>query len=526
MRRCTVSCSRFRTAIFQGRINMDYSRFKSGSDIRGYALGDESNPLFMSDIMVMRSAFAFAEWLKAKTGKEKLYISVGHDSRLSAERIKNAVIKALCSNGASVADCGLCSTPAMFMTTVEMGCDGAVQITASHHPKDRNGLKFFTRDGGLDGSDIADILKKAGETENPLGSLEGECVPCSFMKRYAEILREMIINGVDSKSDREHPLTGMKIVVDAGNGVGGFYATDVLAPLGADVSGSVYLEPDGNFPNHAPNPENAEAMECVSAATKNAGADFGVIFDTDVDRAACVGKGGFEINRNRLVALASKVALDSCKGGTIVTDSVTSDGLAEFIKENGGIHLRFKRGYRNVINKQLELCEKGIPCPLAMETSGHAAFAENYFLDDGAYLITKLIIEAAALASEGKCLEDLIADLREPVEEKELRFKILCDDFRPEGEKIIALFEEEAKNHIGWRASEDNHEGIRINADKSCGNGWFLLRLSVHDPIIVLNSESDEKGGTLTMAKEILNIISEAENVELLDISALKAYCG
>ena len=503
---------------------MDYSRFKSGSDIRGYALGDESNPLYMSDEMVMRSAAAFAEWIKAKTGKEDIFVSVGHDSRLSAERIKKAVIKALTSNGVKVADCALASTPAMFMTTVEMGCDGAVQITASHHPKDRNGLKFFTRNGGLDGSDIADILKDAGEMPTPLGSKNGECTSYDFMARYAEILRNMIIDGVDDKSDREHPLKGMKIVVDAGNGVGGFYAKDVLAPLGADISGSIYLDPDGNFPNHAPNPENAQAMECVSKATADANADFGVIFDTDVDRAACVGKGGFEINRNRLVALASKIALSSCPGGTIVTDSVTSDGLAEFIAENGGKHLRFKRGYRNVINKQIELCKNGINCPLAMETSGHAAFAENYFLDDGAYLITKLIIEAAALSKQGTSLEELIGKLREAKEEKELRFKILCDDFRPEGEKVIELFENEVKNHVGWSACDDNHEGIRINADSSCGNGWFLIRLSVHDPIIVLNSESDEIGGTFKMCKEIFEVISEAENIDKLDISALADY--
>lgn len=503
---------------------MDYSKFKSGSDIRGYALGDESNPLYMSDEMVMRSSAAFAEWLKEKTGKDKLFVSVGHDSRLSAGRIKNAVIKALVSNGVDVADCGLSSTPAMFMTTVEMQCDGAVQITASHHPKDRNGLKFFTRDGGLDGADIADILKSAGDMQTPLGSGNGKCEKHDFMARYAEILRNMIIDGVDDKNDREHPLKGMKIVVDAGNGVGGFYASDVLAPLGADVSGSIYLDPDGNFPNHAPNPENAEAMECVSKATADADADFGVIFDTDVDRAACVGKGGFEINRNRLVALASKIALASCPGGTIVTDSVTSDGLAEFIAANGGKHLRFKRGYRNVINKQIELCKSGIDCPLAMETSGHAAFAENYFLDDGAYLITKLIIEAAALSKQGTSLEELIGKLREAKEEKELRFKILCDDFRPEGEKIIALFEAAAKERSGWAACSDNHEGIRINADSSCGNGWFLIRLSVHDPIIVLNSESDEEGGTLKMCKDVSEVISGAENIDKLDISALNEY--
>lgn len=503
---------------------MDYSKFKSGSDIRGYALGDETNPLYMSDEMVMRSASAFAEWLKARTGKDDIFVSVGHDSRLSAERIKNAVIKALISNGVKVADCSLASTPAMFMTTVELGCDGAVQITASHHPKDRNGLKFFTRDGGLDGSDIADILKSAGEMQNPIGDKNGECTSCDFMSRYAEILRNMIINGVDDKADREHPLKGMKIVVDAGNGVGGFYAKDVLAPLGADISGSIYLDPDGNFPNHAPNPENAHAMECVSKATADVNADFGVIFDTDVDRAACVGKGGFEINRNRLVALASKIALASCPGGTIVTDSVTSDGLADFIAENGGKHLRFKRGYRNVINKQIELCANGIRCPLAMETSGHAAFAENYFLDDGAYLITKLIIEAAALSKQGTSLEELIGRLREAKEEKELRFRILCDDFRPEGEKVIGLFEQEAKNHIGWTAADNNHEGIRINADSSNGNGWFLIRLSVHDPIIVLNSESDDEGGIMKMCKDIYDVISGAENIDKLDISALTDY--
>ena len=500
---------------------MDYSKFKSGSDIRGYALGDESNPLFMSDEMVMKSAFGFLKWLKNKTGKENPCVSVGHDSRLSAERIKNAVIKALISNGAAVIDCALASTPAMFMTTVELNCDGAVQITASHHPKDRNGLKFFTREGGLDGKDIAEILDIAGKAENPVGNKNGECTTCDFMKRYAKNLREMIINGVN-KGDK--PLDGLKIVVDAGNGVGGFYAYDVLAPLGADIEGSVFLDPDGNFPNHAPNPENAEAMESISNAVKNSNADFGVIFDTDVDRAGCVGKGGFEINRNRLVALASKVALDSCSGGTIVTDSVTSDGLAEFIAENGGVHLRFKRGYRNVINKQIELEKSGVKCPLAMETSGHAAFAENYYLDDGAYLITKLIIEAASLAKEGRTLNDLITNLREPIEEKEMRFKILCDDFRPEGEKTISLFKASAESNKSWTAASDNHEGIRINADKSCGNGWFLLRLSVHDPIIVLNAESDENGGIMKMAKDIYNILSTAENLDLLDISALTDY--
>lgn len=512
-------------SIFQRRANLNYLKLKSGSDVRGYALGDKTNALYLSDEAVMRICASFVNFLKRKTEKTNLRVSVGHDSRLSAERIKKAVIKALMSNGVCVVDCGLSSTPAMFMTTLEADCDGAVQITASHHPKDRNGLKFFTEKGGLDGSDIEQILIQAEKTE-PTGNECGECVRCEFMKQYSKMLRSMIIAGVSSNRNEEKPLKGMKIVVDAGNGVGGFYAHDVLEPLGADISGSIFLEPDGNFPNHAPNPENSEAMACLSKAVLKSEADLGVIFDTDVDRAACVGKNGLEINRNRLVALASKIALDSCPGGTVVTDSVTSDGLAEFIKANEGNHLRFKRGYRNVINKQLELCEKGIKAPLAMETSGHASFAENHFLDDGAYLITKLIIEAASLSKQGKTLENLIDSLQEPEEEKELRFKILCDDFKFEGEKIISLFKSEAETRNGWAAASDNYEGIRINADKTCGNGWFLLRLSVHDPIIVFNTESNEKGGTSKIAKDVLSVISKAENIDKFDISSLADYGG
>ena len=135
-------------------------------------------------------------------------------------------------------------------------------------------------------------------------------------------------------------------MVDAGNGAGGFYARDVLAPLGADVSGSQFLEPDGMFPNHIPNPENEEAMASICGAVGKAQADLGVIFDTDVDRGGAVDARGQEINRNRLVALASA----HCPGrqsraATVVTDSITSDGLKDYLENTlGGHHHRFKRG--------------------------------------------------------------------------------------------------------------------------------------------------------------------------------------
>lgn len=247
--------------------------------------------------------------------------------------------------------------------------------------------------------------------------------------------------------DYEHPLKGFKIVVDAGNGAGGFYADKVLSVLGADTTGSRYLEPDGMFPNHIPNPEDATAMASICEAVKEANADLGVIFDTDVDRGGAVDNKGNEINRNRLVAVAAAIALEGNEGGTVVTDSITSSGLKEFIEDTlGGQHYRYRRGYKNVIDKALELNAQGINCPLAIETSGHAAMKENYFLDDGAYLCTKIIIKAAQLRKEGKELDELTAALKEPVESKEVRFKILEPDFKACGEKSLAT-----SLHTQWR---------------------------------------------------------------------------
>lgn len=216
------------------------------------------------------------------------------------------------------------------------------------------------------------------------------------MKQYAAHLRSLICKGIGA-DEADKPLAGMRIMVDAGNGAGGFYASEVLAPLGADVSPSMNLEPDGNFPVYVPNPESSVMIDSAAERVKQTKADFGIVFDTDVDRAGCILSDGRELNRNRLVAMISAVILENEPGAVIVTDSVTSAGLTKFIEAHGGKHIRFKRGYKNVINKQIELNKEGIDCPLAIETSGHAAFRENYYLDDGAYLVTKLIIKAALL---------------------------------------------------------------------------------------------------------------------------------
>ncbi len=502
-----------------------WKQFKSGTDIRGVASeGVPGQEVSLTDENIEKMAAGFVLWLEAFTKKDAsmLTVAVGHDSRISADRIQAAVTRSLTGGGVRVLDCGLASTPSMFMTTVDLGCDGSIQITASHHPFNRNGLKFFTRSGGLDAPDIEQILLHAQEGGRPLPG-SGTVEKVNYMARYCANLREKIKSGVYA-ADYEHPLAGFKIVVDAGNGAGGFYARDVLAPLGANTDGSQFLEPDGTFPNHIPNPENEAAMQSVCAATVAAKADMGVIFDTDVDRGGAVDAKGDEINRNRLVAIASAIALEGNAGGTIVTDSITSSGLKSYIEETlGGKHHRFKRGYKNVINEAIRLNQAGVNCPLAIETSGHAALRENYFLDDGAYLVTKIIIKMAQLRTQGKTLESLLLPLAEPAEAAELRFPILEENFRECGSRIISDLEAYAKQQPGWQIAPDNREGIRISFGKENGDGWFLLRLSVHDPLMPLNVESDTPGGNRLIAEQLYGFLRTCSG---LDISPLEKFIG
>lgn len=491
---------------------MDFSelkKLKSGTDIRGFASGEN---ITLTDEAVRLFVKAFCAELMA-SGIEKPRIALGHDPRISSLHIAELAANAALSCGADVVYTGLSSTPSMFILLKEsdFGCDASLMITASHLPANRNGLKFFTREGGYSSKDIDKLIETAAKGIFPNG--RGEYCERSFMDEYSRIL----VKKVESECGKT-PLKGKKIIVDAGNGAGGFFTDKVLKPLGADTEGSLYLEPDGNFPNHIPNPEDKGAIDCLSSAVLKNGADLGIIFDTDVDRAACVDKDGDEINRNKLIALLSAIILPA-RGGVVVTDSVTSAHLTEFIKNCGGEHLRFKRGYKNVIDKCAELNKNGVYSPLAIETSGHAAFPENYYLDDGAYLITKVLACMAAQSKNGKTLSDLIAGLKSPAEESEIRigFSKSSTDFASEGNAVIDVLKNEAEKRADMRLADDNYEGVRIFFD----NGLALVRMSVHDPVMPINIESDEKGGCGEIAKKLYDVLTR---FGFLDLENLEKY--
>ena len=490
----------------------NYSKLRNESDVRGIAIaGVPGQDVNLTEDACRDIARGFALWLIKRTGKSELRVAVGRDSRLSGETLLGWLAEELAKEGIAVTDMGLASTPAMFMTTKTEGFmfDGAVMVTASHLPYNRNGYKFFTPDGGVEASDIKEMIALA-ESDEHSGLPAKEVAKGEFMSVYSKRLADMIRTACGS----ERPLEGLKIVVDAGNGAGGFYAEKVLLPLGADINGSRYLDPDGGFPNHIPNPENKEAMESITEAVRETGADLGVIFDTDVDRAGAVLEDGSELNRNRLIAILSAMLLRDHPGTTIVTDSVTSAGLADFITEKGGVHHRFKRGYRNVINESIRLNSEGVDSQLAIETSGHGAFKDNYFLDDGAYIVTRLIIELSRGRKMGYKLSELIASLKEPAESMEFRMNLLLDDFKPYGQSVIDELKDYAAKREGWSLAPSNFEGVRVNLDKEHGNGWFLLRLSLHEPLMPLNIESDEVGGVKKIAKELCGFITGYDKLD------------
>lgn len=492
---------------------------QNGSDIRGIAIETAEYPANLTPAAMKKIASGLIHWLKKRVEQSEnrqLKIGVGRDSRLSGETLKEALVTSLVEQGVDVIDFGLATTPAMFMSTQfsEFACDAGIMLTASHLPFYYNGVKIFSQTGGAEHEDIVEITTNI---EPVVATEKGQVIKADLITPYAADLVNKIRQGIEGQP--EQPLKGLKIIVDAGNGAGGFFAEKVLQPLGADTTGSQFLEPDGAFPNHIPNPDNKEAMASIQQAVLREQADLGVIFDTDVDRSAVVTKSGQVLNRNNLIAVLSRIVLKEHPGTSIVTNSPTTDHLKVFIESLGGKQVRYISGYRNVINRSIELNEQGIDSQLAIETSGHAAFKENYFLDDGAYVIAKILMLLPQLKAEGQNLEDMIAELKQPVETQEVRFKLETSDYRALGEQVIADL---ATIQVpGWHVDLENDEGIRFKLSEGYGSGWFLLRMSLHEPLLVLQVENDQEKRVRPVLQKIHEFLNQYPTVNQAKIVPL-----
>lgn len=352
------------------------------------------------------------------------------------------------------------------------------------------------------------------------------------MPHYKDTLKNAILREVGSESST--PLAGLKIVVNPGNGAGCFF-NELLRDLGADVENSLHLTPDGTFPQSSgvPNPEKKAMVEETMRACDACNADIGVMFDTDADRSGFVlprnindtgVKSDYEpLNRNRLIALLSVVFSLSSPGCTIVTDSTTSEGLNKLLEKDLGLeHYRYLRGYANVIGKAKELTESGeANAEVAIETSGHCAMKENGYIDDGTYTAVKIIgLLARNAAACSNSLLSLISNLEELPFDEEFRVKVTDGSLVTTTEvfrDVAQNLKEKCLSENSWSLDEKNLEGVRFRLSSG---GFFMIRQSLHDPVISVQVESISKDEAhVKVLKPLIVMFSKHETV--VDVSTM-----
>lgn len=298
-----------------------YLKLQNGNAVNGVSLtGVPGEPLSLREDEAKAIAIGFLVWLSDKTGRrpEAMTLAIGRDPRTSGPRLLDGLMDGFGAYGCKVYDFGYAASPAMYMATVfdDFACDGTVMITAGHLPYNRNGFKFFTKDGSLGEKDVTAVLEfaadketqlakigrppKEGQQVHRLGKLVFEAEKNDIMTPYCAFLKDRVMEEIGAG---ERPLAGMKIAVDAGNGGAGFYATRVLKPLGADISASQYIEPDGMFENHAPDPEDKDAFNAISLQTIGGGAELGLLFNADMDWFAAVDCRGRELVRGAMMPM-------------------------------------------------------------------------------------------------------------------------------------------------------------------------------------------------------------------------------
>ena len=547
------------------------TQLQSGSDIRGKYLNhprdgsitsvsqviqqyaqdqsQKSTPL-LTPLAAHCLGYAFATLLQETTPLPQLIIAVGTDPRPHGPRLSDAFCRgALSVTNVTVVYTGIATTPAMFHFCRSNRCHGAVMTTASHLPVDRNGFKFFTKqNGGFTKHNVTQLLTLATQHAQHLYNQDiipptqsnDHTVLCSevvdWMPHYAATLTNAIHR--ETHNTETQPLAKLKIVLNTGNGSGGFFHK-VLQDLGADMSASIHIIPDGAFPAYIPNPESNIMVQETTRICESSQADIGIMLDTDADRCGFVvprtiskdghTKSNYEpLHRNRLIALLGVIFSQTSSGCTVVTDSVTSEGLASFLQDNLGLnHVRYLKGYANVIGKARELTENGIAnAELAIETSGHCAMKENGYLDDGTYTAVK-VISVLAQKEPTLSLLDLIAAMKEMPQTHELRMDVMDGSLQTTSDVFhmvsSAVEQMTTSGSDSWVLDRENLEGVRVRI----GNGgFFMLRKSLHDPLISLQLEATSRDEICTIViQPMLALFRNFPGIDqVLNLSVLETF--
>ncbi len=441
-------------------------------DIRGI-IGETLGP---DDARAIGRSFGT---LLKRAGGEK--VAVGYDGRVSSPMLEHALVEGLTGSGCDVVRIGMGATPMLYYAEASTeDVHGGIQITGSHNPPNYNGFKMVFQGRPFFGADIQKLgeISAAGDWEGGAGEVTTREILGDYVERMLEGLA-----GIDRAT-----LESLRVGWDAGNGAAG----PALEALAARLPGEHHLlftEVDGHFPNHHPDPTVEENLADLRALVASKNLDFGVAFDGDGDRIGAIDGEGRVIWGDQLLMIYAEDVLKTHPNATIIADVKASRALFDHVTEHGGQPLMWKTGHSLIKSKMKETGS-----PLAGEMSGHVFFADTYYgFDDALYAGVRLLAASARL---GRSVTELRSAMPAMLNTPEMRFQV--DEARKF--RAIAEISERLKTSPGPEVEEVNAtDGVRVNTR----DGWWLLRASNTQDVLVARAESDTEEGLERLMAQI-----------------------
>lgn len=424
---------------------------------------------------------AYVSYYGKKNSGKKPHVVVGHDARLSGLSLKKAITRGLLESGANVTYIGLVTSPISYYTTFDVpGVDGAVMITGSHNPPEYNGFKVSVGKQTIFGEEIQELRKIIEKNDFVTGQGTEKTLDIfpQYLARYQKEFGQ---------------LKPIKVVLDCGNGAAGCVVKKLFESVGLKPT-ILFEKPDGQFPNHHPDPTVEKNLVDLSAQVLKEGAVVGIGFDGDADRIGLVDHTGRMVYGDELMVLISRDILAKNKGSKIIGDVKCSDRLFSDIAKNGGEPIMWKTGH-SLIKEKIKV-EKA---PFGGEMSGHIFFADrNYGYDDALYAALRV---CEILSKTGKTIPELLGGLPMAYNTPELRI----DTTEEKKVLIVEKLKEAFPNNSSADYKLNLIDGVRI----SFKNGWALARASNTQPVLVLRFESDTEAGLKEIRSRVDKIVDQ-----------------
>jgi phosphomannomutase len=425
----------------------------------------------VGDTLTEADAYALGRTFASQAREEGARrIAVGRDGRLHSGMLEMALIRGLGDSGIDVMQIGMGPSPMLYFATHYLDVHGGIQVTGSHNPADYNGFKLLLKGRSVFGAEIQALGKRAegGDWFDGGGTVEEVDVRTAYLNRLLE--------GFSGKAFR--------IGWDAGNGAAG----PVLDMLVERLPGQHYVifsEVDGSFPHHHPDPTVEANLGDLKGLVADKKLDFGIAFDGDGDRIGAVDGLGRVIWGDQLMLILAEAVLKDAPGSTIIADVKASQVLFDGIAALGGQPLMWKTGHSLIKSKMKET-----GAPLAGEMSGHIFFKHRWYgFDDALYAAIRLI---EAVSASGKSLTEIMNAMPITTATPELRFPV--DEVRK-----FAIVEEVRDRLSVDGARVDATDGVRVSTE----DGWWLLRASNTQDVLVARAEAADQGGLDRLVAQI-----------------------